>query len=284
MMDEGWIVEKSGGFHNIRNMLVIIILLSLVVITAFAQDANNPLTINGGSILAMAGRECVALAVDKRFASGFALVNVQPRPVLRMASAAPYVLVAFTGLEGDIQSLQEELVAQVSSLAHSRSLGFTGAEEDDFPSRRRASSLVSPRAMNSLTSHILYERRMSPYYVEPLVVGLELSEALPVLSTADTSENGESGIFARPFLCSQDIIGAKSFSKRFCCAGAACQSLYGTAEALWQPDLSAPQLLKVCGQAFLSALERDCLSGYGALIYLITKDGIVEYDLESRND
>lgn len=32
------------------------------------------------------------------------------------------------------------------------------------------------------------------------------------------------------------------------------------------------------------ALERDCLSGYGILIYLITKDGIKEYDLASRND
>lgn len=34
----------------------------------------------------------------------------------------------------------------------------------------------------------------------------------------------------------------------------------------------------------MKALERDCLSGYGILIYLITKDGIAEYDLASRND
>jgi len=41
----------------------------------------------------------------------------------------------------------------------------------------------------------------------------------------------------------------------------------------------------VCGRAFVSALERDCLSGYGAMIYLITADdGIWEFDLNFRND
>lgn len=37
---------------------------------ADAQQQQNPLTLNGGSVLAMAGDECVALAVDKRFGSG----------------------------------------------------------------------------------------------------------------------------------------------------------------------------------------------------------------------
>ena len=44
------------------------------------------------------------------------------------------------------------------------------------------------------------------------------------------------------------------------------------------------QPIPAWGKAFLSALERDCLSGYGAIIYLITKDGIMEYDLATRND
>ena len=87
-----------------------------------------------------------------------------------------------------------------------------------------------------------------------------------------------------PYLCSLDVIGAKSLSDAFVCAGAASNSLFGTAEALWKPDLPKEDLVQVCAMAFLSALERDCLSGYGAILYLITKDGIVEYDLASRND
>jgi 20S proteasome subunit beta 3 len=88
----------------------------------------------------------------------------------------------------------------------------------------------------------------------------------------------------QPFLCSMDMIGALSFSKQFVVSGAASKSLYGTAEALWRKGLEANELVEVCGKAFQSALERDCYSGYGILVYLITKDGIVEYDIVSRND
>mmetsp|Transcript_60457 Transcript_60457/g.148345 ORF Transcript_60457/g.148345 Transcript_60457/m.148345 type:complete len:134 (-) Transcript_60457:816-1217(-) len=35
-----------------------------------AQQQQDPLTMNGGSLLAMTGNQCVALAVDKRFGSG----------------------------------------------------------------------------------------------------------------------------------------------------------------------------------------------------------------------
>jgi 20S proteasome subunit beta 3 len=91
-------------------------------------------------------------------------------------------------------------------------------------------------------------------------------------------------VLYRPFLCSMDMIGATSESKSFVCAGAASKSLFGTAEALWEPNMDSKRLMEVCGKAFLSALERDCFSGYGAIVYLITKDGIIEYDLAGRND
>ena len=56
--------------------------------------------------------------------------------------------------------------------------------------------------------------------------------------------------------------------------------------------MEAEGLVEVCGKAFVSALERDCLSGYGAVIYLIQNkadDGednvcIKEYVLDCRND
>jgi len=52
----------------------IIVVLVLVIVCSIPPRINaqeqNPLTANGGSVLAMAGDGCVALAVDKRFASG----------------------------------------------------------------------------------------------------------------------------------------------------------------------------------------------------------------------
>ena len=36
----------------------------------YAQASSDPGSLNGGSVMAMAGKGCVALAVDKRFGSG----------------------------------------------------------------------------------------------------------------------------------------------------------------------------------------------------------------------
>jgi 20S proteasome subunit beta 3 len=247
-----------------------------------AQQQQDPSTLNGGSLLAMAGTDCVALAVDKRFGNGPALVNIGARSILHPSRTT---LVGFTGLEGDVQSVHHELTALVVS-QRDRGLGFmtrAAATSNDKP-------FVSPKVMASLTSHVLYGRKQSPYYVEPLVIGLEPSIDDGGEDDTDGGDDQSSAttqaprIRYRPFLCSMDMIGATSLSKSFVCAGAASKSLFGTAEALWEPDMDSDRLIEVCGRAFLGALERDCMSGYGAIVYLITKDGIVEYDIAGRND
>jgi len=264
----------------------------------------------------MAGDECVAVAVDRRFGSGPQVVNVGPRTVL---APSPRLLVAFTGLEGDVQSLADELSAQVSAKV-GRSSGFGFGDGTDAAGAKA----ISPRSMATLTSHVLYGRRRAPYYVEPIVAGLErvLGEekkifdrerkqgldgedhtgnavrengadsstpgggvALPTAETeTSTRQLKREVVQYRPYLCAQDVIGARSTSQSFVCSGAASKSMYGIAEAVWKPGLKPEDLARVCGQAFLSALERDCLSGYGAVLYIVTKDGIVEYELVCRND
>ena len=209
-----------------------------IVIVAAARRCNaqqqDPLTMNGGSLMAMAGNECVALAVDKRFGSGSQMVNIAPRHVW---APHPNLMLAFSGLEGDVQSLSEELQMEVAA-KRNRALGFSIAgsksendesnDEDEVGERR---SRISPPALACLTSHVLYEKR--GYYVEPLVVGL-----------MDKTR--------KPFLCAMDMIGAQSFSKSFICSGAASTSLYGTAEALWRPNMKPKELLECCGKVFQS--------------------------------
>lgn len=175
----------------------------------------------------------------------------------------PALMVAFVGLDGDVQSLSEVLQAEVNSKLY-RALGLSISTHQDGLAETSRARKISPQALASLTSHILYQNR-GRFYVQPLIVGLK--------------EDTEA-----PYLCGMDSIGAQSLSTTFACSGAASSSLYGTAEALWRPDLEPDELVEACGKAFLSALERDCLSGYGALVYLITKDGIVEHNLASRND
>ena len=246
------------------------------------------------------------------------MFNIKPRHVY---VPNPLLMVAFTGLEGDVQSLSQELSRQVSSKLGRGIGGFLMNEHR----KQHRPSIISPRAMASLTSHVLYQRKQAPYYVEPLVVGL--SELPPPSSTrrregtvattttaaaeitietenvsndkdkkkipteetttatsSSSSSSDDSRISYRPYLCSMDMIGAKSQSDAFVCAGAASHSIFGTAESLWKPGMNQDELVDACANAFLSALERDCLSGYGAIIYLITEEGVTEIDLASRND
>jgi 20S proteasome subunit beta 3 len=187
------------------------------------------------------------------------MVNVAPRHVW---IPQPTLMVAFVGLDGDVQSLSEHLQMEVNNKLN-RALGFEVVPKEGINEVSRMRR-ISPQALASLTSHVLYQNR-GKFYVQPLIVGLKERTGAP-------------------FLCGMDSIGAQSLSTSFACSGAASKSLYGTAEALWKPDLEADELVEACGKAFQSALERDCLSGYGALVYLITKEGVTEYDLASRND
>jgi 20S proteasome alpha/beta subunit len=241
------------------------------------------------------------------------MINVSPRTVLVPHSRA---MVGFVGLEGDVQSLAQNLSISISAKM-GRHLGFgfsgngNGNGNGSGALKLGRGREISPKSLSILLSHMLYSRRSSPYYVEPIVAGLEkvVNRELVVnpseivkdetlihnTSSEETLSEGEGGLLSSPcykeridyipFLCAQDVIGAQSKSKAFVCSGTASKSLYGTAEALWRPQLEPDELLQVCGRAFLSALERDCLSGYGAIIYLMVGgEGIMEYELACRND
>ena len=228
-------------YHPLPLRFLCSVFIVLVAVNQQCCDAQqqNPLTMNGGSLLAMAGDGCVALAVDKRFGSGPQMVNIAPRHVW---AAHPNLMLAFSGLEGDVQSLSEELQLEVAA-KRNRALGFSvgglkiGNEKgsnDEMDERRFR---ISPPALACLTSHVLYQKR--GYYVEPLVVGLM------------------EGTWA-PFLCAMDMIGAQSFSQSFICSGAASTSLYGTAEALWKPNMKPKDLLECCGKVFQSGTFTNC--------------------------
>lgn len=82
----------------------------------------------------------------------------------------------------------------------------------------------------------------------------------------------------------QDILGAPVEVDDFVVAGTSAQSLYGTCEAFFRPGMEREELFRVASRCLLSALERDCLSGYGAVVHLITEEGIETRELTTRMD
>jgi len=327
--------------------MIFILLISLALLTSCcqAQQQQDPSKFNGGSILAMSGHNSVAIAIDSRFGLGFQTIstglddnsgnnNDDNKDIINGGEGNPRIiqlpnsntLLAWSGLYGDGISFTEELnILLTRKVRKVACMGFSA-------NNTIRKKMMSPRAITMLMSALLYRRRNAPYYVEPVIVGLE-DVRVPITTTLEEEENdsnvennnmlSSNGIhqaisssgtrsplelistsqkekqiihtyktIQRPYLCGTDMLGAQSTSTSFVCSGVASRSLHGTAEALWKPNLDGEELVEVCGRAFVSALERDILSGYGAVVYLIQggcgDDGmgvqIIEYVLACRND
>jgi 20S proteasome subunit beta 3 len=330
-------------------MLFKISFVLLLIVASFSCQAqrSDPSQFNGGSILAMAGRNCVAIAIDARFGLGMQTISTgddhhdnnvgdgvandddriagegvgNPR-ILQLPNSN--VLLAWAGLYGDGLGFAEEMnLLLARKVRRAACMGFPGpCGGGGIGATKRK---TSPRAITMLMSNLLYRRRNAPYYVEPVIVGLEtvrvpISErnghdggsedsdssskeplsliqgdatmqlAYPRHERRTTAPPTAYKTIQKPYLCGTDMLGAQSTSESFVCSGVASRSLHGTAEALWEPNLEGEELVEICGRAFISALERDILSGYGAVVYLIQGGQdendvqIVEYVLACRND
>lgn len=123
---------------------------------------------------------------------------------------------------------------------------------------------IKPSSFGQLVSTTLYEKRFGPYFVQPVIAGLESD--------------------GTPYLCGMDSIGAMETAKDFMVAGTAPESLMGICESLWKPDMEPEELFEVASQALLAGQDRDCLSGWGAVMYVITKDKVIAKELKGRMD
>jgi 20S proteasome subunit beta 3 len=130
--------------------------------------------------------------------------------------------------------------------------------------RLREERDMRPAAFTEALSATLYEKRFGPYFVSPVVAGL-----------------GDRDV---PYLAGMDSIGAVETATDFMVAGTAPDSLYGMCESMWRPGLDADALFETVAQCLLSGQDRDALAGWGAVVYVVTKDGAVARTLKGRMD
>lgn len=198
---------------------------------------------NGAAIIAMAGKDCVAIAADTRFGLRQQTVTCDFDKVFRMTNR---VFVGFAGLATDVQTLRNLLKFRMSL--------YTLREERE----------MQPDVFAALLSHTLYGKRFGPYFVEPLVAGLK----------ADNS----------PFLCGLDLIGAPVYTQDFVVSGTCTPNLNGMCESMWRPDMEPDELFETISQCLLASVDRDALSGWGAVVHVITPSGVTSKRLKSRMD
>jgi len=154
--------------------------------------------------------------------------------------------VGLSGLASDVQTLSQHLEFKIN---------LYGLKEE---------RQMEPKVVGNLLSSMLYEKRFGPWFCEPVVAGL--------------------GKDNKPFLCAFDFIGAMSKNDEFCVSGTASEQLYGVCESFWRPDMNKDELFETIAQCLLSAVDRDCLSGWGGEVHVITPTEVITKKLKGRMD
>ncbi|CAN6583812.1 unnamed protein product [Malus baccata var. baccata] len=198
---------------------------------------------NGSALVAMVGKNCFAIASDRRLGVQLQTVATDFK---RISQVHDRLFIGLSGLATDAQTLYQRLMF--------RHKLYQLREERD----------MKPETFASLVSAILYEKRFGPYFTQPVIAGLSDED--------------------RPFICTTDSIGAKELAKDFVVAGTASESLYGACEAMFKPDMEPEELFETVSQALLSSVDRDCLSGWGGHVFVVTPTEVQEKILKGRMD
>lgn len=200
-------------------------------------------------MVAMTGKDCVAIASDRRFGVQAMTLSTDFQKLFGIVPGRLYLGLA--GLGTDVQTLAQSLTYKTGM--------FRMQEDRD----------IGARSFAHLVSSTLYEKRFGPYYAEPCIAGLDVN---PVTKQLE------------PFVCSMDLIGCINFAKDFVVCGTSSANLYGMCESLWEPGLEPEDLFETISQALMNAVDRDALSGWGATVHVITKQGVTTRTLKARMD
>jgi len=192
----------------------------------------------------MKGKNCVGIAADARYGISQMTVGCNMQKIFKVNNKT---FVGLPGLATDVQTLQQKF-----KFRHNL---YKLREERD----------MSCRTFANMVSSMLYERRFGPYFVEPLIVGLE----------------GEDN---KPFICSTDLIGAPVEPDEFMVGGTCQEYLFGACESLYKPDMEPDELFETLAQALMAAVDRDCISGWGGVVHIITPEGVTTRQLKARMD
>lgn len=145
----------------------------------------------------MVGKDCVAIACDLRLGmQALTISNNFPK----IFNYAPSTYLGLTGLATDVNTVSDLFRYKVNMY------------------RLREERHIAPQTLANLVSSSLYEKRFGPFFISPVIAGI----------------NQTSG---KPFICGFDSIGCIDLAKDFIVSGTASEQLFGTCESLWEPDL-----------------------------------------------
>mmetsp|Transcript_30285 Transcript_30285/g.59147 ORF Transcript_30285/g.59147 Transcript_30285/m.59147 type:complete len:202 (+) Transcript_30285:291-896(+) len=128
----------------------------------------------------------------------------------------------------------------------------------------KKSEKIKPFGFSNMLSNLLYHHRFAPFLVETIIAGLDEKNNL--------------------FIESKDILGAKSASSDYATIGTCSESLYGICQIFWKPDMNGEELFKTISNCLILGLNRNCVSGWGGIVHLVSKKGVTSKLIQTRMD
>nr|ANM86166.1 proteasome subunit beta type-1 [Stygiella incarcerata] len=204
----------------------------------------SPYVSNGGTVLALAGKDFAIIAGDTRLSEGY---SIHTRECPRVKQLTPQVCIATAGMQGDAIALHKRLEWRSKSFLFEHG------------------SPMSVVAVARLLSYMLYQKRFFPYYTWNLVAGID-DEGKGAVFTYDPVGNIE----RVPFSCSgsaEPLIQPLVDSQ----IGGTNQTM---PTRFLIENLTIEDGISFVRDAFTSAGERDIYTGDAVDIFVITQDGV----------
>ncbi|EDL11064.1 mCG13639 [Mus musculus] len=199
---------------------------------------------NGGAVMAMKEKNCVAIAADRRFGIQAQMVTTDFQKIFPMGDR---LYVGLAGLAIDVQTVAQRLKFLLN--LYELKEGWQ----------------IKPYTLMSMVANLLYEKWFGPYYTEPVIAGLDPKTF-------------------KPFICSLDLIGCPMVTDDFVVSGTCSEPMYRMCESLWEPNMDPEHLFETISQAMLNAVDRDAVSGMGVIVHVIEKDKITTRTLKALMD
>lgn len=200
-------------------------------------------TFYGGSLIAMTGKNCISIVCDNRYAAGAITVSKDYNRIFQITDR---ILIGMAVFVPDAQFLLKRIEKHVELF------------------RLESGREIEPEECANLLSAILYSQRQSPFYVSPIVVGID--------SEGNT------------YVCSMDCLGCKSEPGNFVAEGTAALNLTGMCEVLYREEMNPEELFTTSIQVFLNSIDRDALSGWGAQCIVLTPTEKIVRKVKGRID